>query len=114
MTTNTLWLTDRSGLVVSYIPPVAENYNDLYKIEQSFKYLINDLKDMGLSRWSVYKCRCRLAGFDARVLSDLCELHGIHLNTPINPRSRPVGEFDQPYFDELMYQERFVVERTNA
>ena len=112
MTTNTLWLTDRSGLVVSYIPPIAGNHNDLYKIEQSFKYLINDLKDMGLSTDGLFINAD--AGFDARILRELCELHGIHLNAPINPRSGPVDEFDQPYFDELMYQERFVVERTNA
>ena len=111
-TSNTLWLTDRSGLVVSYIPPYSGNHHDLYQIERSFNYLIDDLKQMNISPDGLFVNAD--AGFDAGILRNLCAGEGIHLNAPLNRRRGVLNEFDQPYFDELMYAERFVVERTNA
>jgi transposase len=112
MTNNTLWLTDRSGLVVSYIPPMSGNHNDLYKIEQGFNYLVKDLSETGIKVDGLFVNAD--AGFDSKAFRALCEAHGIHLNAPVNSRRGSVDEFDLPYFDDLMYKERFVVERTNA
>jgi len=111
-TSNTLWLTDRYGLVVSYIPPMAGNHNDLFEIKSSFEYMLEDLKEIGVNPDGLFINAD--AGFDAASLRNLCDLEGIHLNAPVNPRRSSVDEFSLPYFDEMMYAERYVVERTNA
>lgn len=111
-TTNTLWLVDRNGLVVSYLPPMSGRHNDLYQIEKAFKGLLEDLHQMGIATDGLFINADK--GFDAAVLRHLCEANGIHLNTPVNKRSAKHAEPEDWYFDELMYEERFVIERTNA
>ena len=112
-TTNTLWLVDSNGLVVSYLPPVAGNHNDLYNIEAAWLAMIQDLKQMGIEVDGLFINAD--AGFDAEHLRHLCEDHDIHLNAPVNRRSAKADfEFDEWFFDRQMYEQRFVVERTNA
>ena len=42
-TSNTLWLTDRQGNVVGFLPPLAGNHNDLYQLEIRLDQLVDML-----------------------------------------------------------------------
>lgn len=111
-TTNTLWLVDRKGLVVSYLPPMAGNHNDLYDIENGLIHMAEDLKSKGVSTDGLFINAD--AGFDSESLRHLCERLGIQLNCPFVKRNHKYFDVYDWHFDQLMYQERFVVERTNA
>lgn len=52
--------------------------------------------------------------FDCEALRQVCYQHDIELNSPHNRRRALDLENDLPYFDELMYEERYSIERTNA
>lgn len=112
-TSNTLWLVDANGLVVSYVSPYAGNRNDLYKIELHVEALIGDLKLKGINPDGIFINAD--TGFDALCLRHLCERFGIHLNAPFQKRRNLqfVDNYDW-HFDEQMYQQRYCVERTNA
>ena len=110
--TNTLWLTDRQGLVVAFCPPLSGKRHDAFHIDQRFRGMLNILQ----------KAKIALAGlwlnadkaFECAALRGVCDQYEIKLNAPHN-RRRALGiEDDLPYFDELMYDERYKIERTNA
>ena len=42
-TSNTLWLTDRQGNVVGFLPPLAGNHNDLHELDQRLDELVKTL-----------------------------------------------------------------------
>ncbi|MEM8585961.1 MAG: IS5 family transposase [Bacteroidota bacterium] len=111
-TTNTLWLVDRNGLVVSYLQPIAGNHNDLYNIENGLLQMAQDLKSKGVSTDGLFINAD--AGFDSESLRHLCERMGIQLNCPFVKRNNKHLDVYDWHFDSLMYQERFTVERTNA
>lgn len=111
-TSNTLWLTDRQGNVVGFLPPLAGNHNDLYELDQRLDELVKTLGQSGISVDGLFINAD--GGFESKAFRRACERHGIILNCPHNKRNTKGLTDDCPYFDELMYEERFVVERTNA
>ena len=115
ITSNTLWLTDAQGHFVVFAPPCAGNHHDLHNIEQQFEYILNALKQSEIESDGLFINAD--AGFDSTDFRRLCEAHGIILNMPKNRRNKKnvnnLDDFDY-YFDELMYENRFVVERANA
>lgn len=111
-TTNTLWLTDRQGMVVGFVPPMSGQHHDVFAIEKHLKALVHQLKKSNISVDGLFINAD--AGFDCKVLRDACGSLGIMLNTPRNKRKIKHLCDDDTYFDELMYEERFVVERSNG
>jgi transposase len=109
-TTNTLWLTDRQGLVVSFTQPLAGNHHDSYQIEQRLDSLVEQMNKSGVDGLWVNAD----SGFDSKAVRSCCIKHGIELNAPENQPNKGFQDSNNHYFDELMYQERFVIERTNA
>lgn len=111
-TTNALWLTDRLGNVVAFFPPIAGNHNDLYGLANQLPLIVEQLKQSNISveGWFLNTD----AGFDSKEFRLACEEQGIILNCPCNRRRAKQIEDDAPLFDELMYEQRFVIERTNA
>ena len=110
--TNTLWFTDRQGLAVAFCPPLSGKRHDAFDIANRFENMLQVLK----------KTQIQIAGlwlnadkaFECEALRKVCNKYQIWLNAPHN-RRRALGlEDDLPYFDELMYEERFKIERTNA
>lgn len=53
------------------------------------------------------------AGFDLGQLRQWADRRGIQANFDFNKRNAQNGDRED-YFDPLLYQERFVIERTNA
>lgn len=111
-TTNTLWRVDREGLVVSYLPPMPGNHNDMFNIESGIIKMVEDLQHKGASADGLFVNTD--AGFDYESLRQLCERFGIHLNCPFVKRNHKHLDVYDWHFDELMYEVRFKVERTNA
>lgn len=111
-TSNTIWLTDRNGKVVGFLPPAAGNHNDLYQLEKRLENLIHLLEQCGISVDGLFLNAD--AGFYSNSMKKLCFKYGIIFNAPANTRNSKGLEDEDVYFDVLMYKERFVIERTNA
>lgn len=111
-TSNTLWLADRNGLVVSYIPPEAGNHNDMYELIPKMGKFFEDLKCLNINFEGLFINAD--AGFDYPALRDHLQLQGAFLNAPLVRRAnKDMCAYDY-YCDEQAYKERFVIERTNA
>lgn len=111
-TSNTLWLTDRKGHIVGFAPPCSGNHNDLFEIQDFFENLLEMTEQATIEVAGLFLNAD--AGFDSKNFRQLCKHHDIVLNAPINKRNRNnINELNY-YFDETMYENRYVVERTNA
>ena len=53
------------------------------------------------------------SGFDSKELREICESRNIHANIDFNTKNSKNTD-NQPLLDDLLYKERFSVERTNA
>jgi transposase len=109
-TTNALYLSDRQGLPLAISCPVAGNHNDLYDIEVQFELVTGTLKQANIAVEGLFLNAD--AGFDSKSFRDCCESKEIHANICFNKRN---GEADRDeYFDQVLYNERYTIERTNA
>lgn len=111
-TSNTVWLTDRQGNIVGFLPPVSGNHNDLFELEKHLEHLIGILNQCGIAVDGLFLNAD--AGFYSKSLEKLCFKYGVIMNVPPNQRNSKHLEEYGDCFDELMYKERFVIERTNA
>lgn len=111
-TTNTLWLTDRRGMVVSFIAPQSGEHHDVFEIEKQVKTLVRQLEKSNIGADGLFLNAD--AGFDCASFRNTCDHFGIIANVPVNSRRAKHLIDDDTWFDELMYEERFVVERSNA
>ena len=111
-TTNTLWLTDRQGLVVSFVPPLSGRNNDHFEIENHLESLVDQLEKSNISVDGLFLNAD--AGFDTELFRTCCDRFGIIPNVPRNARRARHLKDDDTYFDPLMYKQRFVIERSNA
>lgn len=109
---NTLWLTDRQGLVVAFCPPLSGKRHDAFNIGKRFRAMLGTFKKTHIPIEGLWLNADK--AFECEALRQVCCQHDIELNAPHN-RRRALGlEDDLPYFDELMYEERYTIERTNA
>lgn len=109
-TTNALYFTDRQGLPIAMSTPEAGNHNDLFEIKTHFKEVLDVLKKANISVDGLYLNAD--AGFDSKELRSICDKESITPNFAQNKRNG--SEDDDLYFDELLYKERYSIERTNA
>lgn len=109
-TTNALYLSDRQGLPLAISNPVAGNHNDLYDIEVQFEVVTGTLEQANIPVEGLFLNAD--AGFDSREFRLCCEKKEINANICFNKRK---GNADRDeYFDQLLYNERYKIERTNA
>lgn len=111
-TSNTVWLTDRQGNIVGFLPPLAGNRHDLYQLEKHIEQQVKLLHQCGISVDGLFLNAD--AGFCHNSFRQLCFKYGIILKVPLNKRNSSELEGDEAYFDALMYKERYVIERSNA
>jgi Transposase and inactivated derivatives len=109
-TTNSLYLTDNQGLPIAISSPVSGNHHDLYEIEERLDELFLSLKNANISIDGLFVNAD--AGFDSRKFRDKCSEYGVIANTALNPRNG--SENEDVLFDELLYEQRYTIERTNA
>ena len=70
------------------------------------------LQDAGISLKGVFLNAD--AGFDTEEVRTLCKEQEIEANIADNPRNSSELSEEYQYFDEQLYKERYVIERTNA
>ena len=109
-TTNSLYLSDRQGLPLALSSPIAGNHNDLYTIEKSSEELFSTLEEAKLRTDGLFVNAD--SGFDSKDFRSICEKWGIIPNVALNNRN---GDTKEGYLlDDLLYKQRYVIERTNA
>ena len=90
--------------------PQKGNHADLYEIKESADSIAFQLDRCGISLDGIFNHAD--AGFDARSFRQALDKYGIIANVCPSTRN---GEPSEEYlFDEVMYKERSVIERTNA
>lgn len=110
-TTNALYLSDRQGLPLAMSEPQSGNHTDLYEIEHRIDEIATQLKKADIPVDGLFANLD--AGFDGENLRIALDSHGITSN--VYPNTRNGADSSERYFfDEEMYKERWVVERTNA
>jgi transposase len=110
-TTNALFFVDKNGQPVAIATPQPGNHHDLYEIKTLFEQMCPSLEDADIAVKGIFLNAD--AGFDAQELRELCSEKEIEANLADNPRNGTLSETYQ-HFDEQLYKERYVIERTNA
>lgn len=111
-TTNALFLSDKAGQPLAIGTPQAGNHHDLYEIETLFEQMCALLQEAGIDLSGVFLNAD--AGFDAEALREVCAEKEIEVNISENKRNEKEPQEDYVYFDEELYKQRYVIERTNA
>lgn len=110
-TTNSLYLCDNQGILVAISDPISGNQNDLVDIKLYFGQMIDWLSLADIRYDGLFLNAD--AGFDSQEFRKLCYQHRIEPNIAFNPRNSPVNDRFE-YFDELLYENRYVIERAFA
>jgi len=110
-TTNALYLTDRQGLPLAMSEPISGNHNDLHNIEVQFEVVTATLEQAQIPVEGLFVNAD--AGFDAKNFRDSCDKKEIQANVCFNKRNGNTQDREE-YFDQKLYDQRYVVERTNA
>lgn len=111
-TTNALFLSDKEGQPLALATPQAGNHNDLYEIQALFEEMCALLQEAGIDLRGVFLNAD--AGFDSEALRELCAAREIEVNIAENKRNEKQPGEDYVYFDDELYKQRYVIERTNA
>lgn len=111
-TTNMLFISDSKGNMLSCSDPIAGNHNDLYKIEKHFEDMLKTLDKAGIATEGLFLNAD--AGFDSEGMRKICQARGIILNVAENKRNRNTESNSDHIFDEELYENRYVIERSNA
>ena len=104
-----LILTDSNGIPLACSDPIAGNHNDAHDLIETFKKMLSDIKLSDIRIDGLFLNAD--AGFDTAGFREYCYRNEIIDNIDQNKRN---GAKMQQLFDELLYKNRFVVERTNA
>jgi transposase len=110
-TTNSLCFTDNQGLPLAMSSPVAGNHHDLYQIKISLPEMFETLTKARIHLDGLFVNAD--SGFDCKEFREICLSEGIFPDVDFNCRN---GDKNDEYYilDELLYKERFTIERTNA
>ena len=110
-TTNLLIITDAQGIPVSSSSAIAGNHNDAFELDKHFDQMLYNMKQATLATAGLFLNAD--AGFDTYGFRTACFKNDIIANVAENTRNNK-KETEKSLFDEQLYQNRFVVERTNA
>lgn len=111
-TTNALFFSDKEGQPLAMATPQAGNRHDLYAIQSLFEEMCALFSEAGIDLKGVFLNAD--AGFDAAELRQGCQEKEIELNVAENKRNEKQPKEEYTYFDDELYKQRYVIERTNA
>ena len=109
-TTNAIYDTNRQGIPLVMSTPVSGSHNDLHCISGVLQGLFAGIKDSGLSVSGLFLYADD--GFDSAQFRRDCQQQEVFPNVAFNKRR--VMRRDDELLDELLYKERYSIERTNA
>ena len=104
-----LILTDSRGMPLACSDPIDGNHNDAYELVPIVEKMIMSIQSGRISTDGLFLNVD--AGFDTGDFLAYCYQQELIGNIASNPRN---GDQEGHLFDELLYQFRFVIERTNA
>lgn len=108
-TSNMLILTDSNGIPIACSEPLSGEHNDAYELTKNFEHMISSLKMSNIRVDGLFLNAD--AGFDTTEFRNYLYENDIIDNIDHNKRN---GKELNSFKDELLYKDRFVVERTNA
>lgn len=108
-TTNTLYLTDRQGLPIAMSSPKSGEHHDIHDIESVMDTMVDDLEKANIRVDGLFLNAD--AGFDCDILRSMLERKEIIPNICINKQRKNT---DDIMVDDMLYAERYSIERTNA
>lgn len=115
-TSNMLIITDSQGIPLTCSDPISGNHNDAYQLVDTVETMLRRIELSNIKTEGLFLNAD--AGFDTKEFRASCFKNDIIDNIAFNKRNArlPDGQGDEreSIFDELLYQQRFVIERTNA
>lgn len=111
-TSNSLFLCDNTGQMLSVSEAQSGEHNDLYNISKLFEEMIAVLQDADIDCKGIFINAD--PGFDSEELKQVCVDNEIELNVKPNRRSQKQQSEQYRYFDELLYKRRTKIEHANA
>jgi transposase len=111
-TSNMLCISDANGILLMASKPISGNRHDSTDFEENMKHIASMAQEMGISLDGLFLNAD--AGFDNAEVRRVLDIHQIQANIAQNPRSGNAYLERDDYFDELLYQARFVIERSFA
>ena len=104
-------MTERQGLPLALSSPAVGNHHDLYNIEIVLNDMIGTLSEARILLDGLFANAD--SGFDSKDFREGCFEKGIFPNMAFNFRNG--NNNDEIYLlDELLYEERYSIERTNS
>jgi len=110
-TSNALFFTDSKGIPVAMSQIMKGNHHDSYKIEKNMREMFADLECSKIETNALFLNAD--AGFDCKGFRQICKDYEVIPNVKHNPRGSKLSASEY-IMDDKLYQERFVIERTNA
>lgn len=106
-----MYLSDSQGILLAISEPISGEHNDLSEIQQHFEELLNWLRKADIAIDGLFLNAD--AGYNSQRFREICYTYQIQANIAFNTRNATnVDRFE--YFDEVLYQNRFVIERAFA
>ena len=108
-TSNMLILTDSNGIPIACSEPISGNHNDAHNLVFHFDKMNDFLQKSDIRTDGLFLNAD--AGFDTFAFRNCLFKYDIIDNIDFNKRN---GKNDVSFFDDILYKQRFVIERTNA
>ena len=108
-TSNLLILTDSKGTPLACSEPISGEHNDAHNLVLTTKSMILNIKKSNIRTDGLFLNAD--AGFDTSEFREYCSENEIFGNIVKNKRN---GDKKEYFFDDKLYEFRYVIERTNA
>ncbi len=101
---------DNQGIPLAVSQAECGNFNDVYRVEQTTSQLFETMQNSGLSTDGLFLNAD--VGFDTKLVRNICDKNDIIANIAFNKRNS--ADSNSILLDELLYKNRFCIERRNA
>ncbi|OMP74472.1 IS5 family transposase [[Flexibacter] sp. ATCC 35208] len=111
-TSNSLFLSDNQGQILSVSEPQSGNHNDLYNIVSTFEEMLTTLEEATINTKGLFLNAD--AGFDGGEFREYCMEKELEANIATNSRNSKQTSESYQYFDDQLYKRRYKIEQANA
>lgn len=111
-TTNSVFVSDANGILIASSRPVEGSRHDSVNFEENMVHIADMMSSMGISLDGLFLNAD--SGFDTEEIRKILNAYGVEANIDQNKRSGNAYLERNDYFDKLLYQARFVIERAFA